>query len=297
LNMKQKDSCGLPFGGQEALEFEGEPRIAVLPVPYDATTSFRGGTKEAPAAILEASAQVELYDDELDREPISAGVITLPAVEADARGPQQTVEAVAGAAEAVLKQNLFLLTLGGEHTVSLGPIYALARAGVKFDLVQIDAHADMRNAYQNSPFSHACVMRRALEHCRVVGVGIRSFSREEADFMRARGIQPYTMRRIRERRSWMDELVDGLDEKVYLSVDLDGFDPSVCPGVGTPEPGGLGWYETLDLIRALASRRRLVGADIVECLPQRLPPVSEFLAARLAYKIIGYYLCGRAQEQ
>ena len=295
--MKQHDSCGLPFGGQEALQFAQEPQIAVLPVPYDATTSFRGGTKEAPAAILEASAQVELYDEELEWEPISAGVITLPVVEPDARGPQQTVEAVAGAAEEALKQNLFLLTLGGEHTISLGPIYALARAGVQFDVVQIDAHADMRDSYQNSPFSHACVMRRALEHCRVVGVGIRSFSREEADFMKTRRIQPYTMRRIRQRPEWIDELVDSLGERVYLSVDLDGFDPSVCPGVGTPEPGGLGWYEALELIRALTSRRRLVGADIVECIPQRLPPVSEFLAARLAYKIIGYYLSGRAKNE
>lgn len=281
------------FGGRETRGLPGrEPAVAVLPVPYDATTCYHPGSRLAPAAILDASSQVELFDEELAIEPHRAGIETLPAVEPDARGPEYQVAEVQRVAGEQLERGRFLLALGGEHTISLGCLQAQLERQADFDVLHLDAHADLRDSYQNSRFSHACVMRRVVDRCRVVNVGLRSLSRPEHEFIKARGLHPYSMPVIRQQDDWLQQLLEQLRPRVYVTIDMDVFDPAVCPGVGTPEPGGLDWYQVTGLLRAVAVRSQIIGADIVECIPQFTPPQSEFLAARLAYKLIAYRFYG-----
>jgi len=265
----------------------------VLPLPYDATTTYRGGARRGPDAILCASENLELFDERLLFEPADAGIATLVPVEPDARGPQQTIERITTVCEKPVADGKFLVSLGGEHTVSLGCLKATLDKYPDTSLLIVDAHADLRDEYQNSPFSHACVARRALEICPVEQVGVRSFSRAEHEFMKSNGIRPFVMDVIRSRPEWASEVVERLGPQVYLSIDLDGLDPSLCPGVGTPEPGGLTWQELLLLIEKLFESREVVAADIVECSPLAGQNVTEFLAAKLAYKIMAHRLATR----
>ncbi len=261
--------------------------VSVLPVPYDATTSWMGGTRNGPEAILAASRQLELFDEELECEPFRVGLETLPPLEPDARGPEFMVEAVRKAVSAELARDRFVLTLGGEHSITVGCVQAYLDKYPRLEVLQLDAHADLRDSYQQSSYSHACTMRRIIDRCRVVGVGIRAWSLEEHVFMKERGIEPFSMKRIHGRHDWIESVVGELGPEVYLTVDMDAFDPSCCPGVGTPEPGGLSWSQVNDLLLALGRRCRIVGADIVECMPIPGQAVTEFLAARLAYRIVG----------
>lgn len=270
-------------------------RVVILPVPYDGTVSYRTGSRDGPAAILSASANMELFDEDLKREPAEVGIATLLPVEPDARGPEWMVESIYQRCSLPVSDGKFVVGLGGEHTITLGLLRPHAEGHSKgLSVLQIDAHADLRNTYQQSKFSHACVMRRALELCPVVGVGIRSFSREEYKFMKESGLKPFTMETIRSRTDWAEQVVDRLEENVYLSVDLDGLDPSVCPGVGTPEPGGLDWVQVNQLLKLVFTKRHVVGADVVECLPLPGQCQTEFTAARLVYKLIGYRFCAES---
>ena len=261
----------------------------VVPIPYDATTSYRTGSREGPAAIISASANMELFDEDLKREPAEVGIATLEPVEPDARGPEQMVAAIAGRCQGPVSDGKFVVGLGGEHTVTLGLLQPQTELySESLSVLQIDAHADLRNTYQESRYSHACVMRRVLESCPVVGVGIRSFSREEYKFMKESGLQPFSMEIIRSREDWITQVVERLSKNVYVTIDLDGLDPSICPGVGTPDPGGLDWIQVNRLLKTVFSKRQVVGADVVECLPLPGQCQTEFLAARLVYKMIGY---------
>lgn len=263
-------------------------RFAVLPIPYDATTSFGVGTRDGPRAIITASQQVELYDEALGRESHGAGVATLDPLVPDAAGPQQTVERVYQAARRVVRDGKFLLALGGEHSISSGLVRAVQQRYKKLSVLQIDAHADLRDSYQGTPWSHACVMRRIHDlGVPAAAVGIRNYSAEEAKFIRREEKLIVSARDCRGGSFWMDGVVAGLTEHVYVTIDIDGFDPAYAPGTGTPEPGGLDWHQVTDLLAAVASNRRIVAADMVEVRP--LPPghVTEFLAARLAYRLIG----------
>jgi agmatinase len=267
----------------------------VIPLPYDGTTTYRPGTRDGPAAILAASQAVEWFDPELGREPCQAGIATLDPLEPDARGPEHMLAAVRAHCRPAMQAGKFVVSLGGEHSLSLGCVQACldaqpARADGQTEtlsFLQIDAHADLRDSYHQTPYSHACVMRRLLELGPVVQVGIRSYSLEEHEFIEQRGLKPWTMERIRSNPDWIEQALAGLTRRVYLTIDLDGFDPSVCPGVGTPEPGGLGWQAVIDLCKALFARHEVVAADVVECLPLAGQVASEFLAARLVYKLIG----------
>lgn len=278
------------FGGPdlEQNDYAGS-QVVIIPIPYDATVSYRTGSRDGPAAIIAASANMELFDEDLKREPAEVGIATLEPVEPDARGPEQMVEKIAKLCAGPVGDGKFVVGLGGEHTVTVGLLqpHAELHSG-SLSVLQIDAHADLRNTYQESKFSHACVMRRALETCPVVGVGIRSFSREEYKFMKESGIQPFSMEVIRSREDWIQQVVGRLSEKVYVTIDLDGLDPSVCPGVGTPEPGGMDWIQVNQLLKTVFSKRQVVGADVVECLPLPGQVQTEFLAARLVYKMIAY---------
>ncbi len=263
-------------------------RFALLPIPYDATTSFSAGAREGPRAIIAASRQLEDYDVELGRESYRAGIATLDPLEPDARGPQAMHERIHRAARRIVRDGKFLIGLGGEHSVTSGLVRAVRGGHRKLSVLQIDAHADLRNSYHNSPYSHACVMRRIHElGVPTVGVGVRSYSREEARFIRSARKMIIPARACSANGDWIADAVQALSESVYVTIDIDAFDPACAPGTGTPEPGGLDWHQVADLLAAVADQREIVGADLVEVRP--LPPstVTEYLAAKLIYRIIG----------
>jgi agmatinase len=263
-------------------------RFAVLPIPYDATTSYGTGTREGPRAIISASQQIELYDEALGRPSPREGVATLPAVEPDARGPEQMHERIHRVARRVVRDGKFLVGLGGEHSITSGLVRAVRSRHKDVCVLQIDAHADLRDQYQGSPYSHASVMRRLYDAgIRAVGVGIRSYSPEEARFLRSAGLPLFSARTCHQSSAWIDQVVAQLGPAVYVTIDIDGFDPAYAPGTGTPEPGGLNWFQVTDLLAAVAKQRQIVAADVVEVRPLPGSNVTEFLAARLLHRLMG----------
>jgi agmatinase len=270
-------------------------RAVVLPVAYDFSTSYQGGARFGPRAICAASENMELFDEEVGAT-YRAGIHTLPEVEPTANGPEAMCERVADAAGWVLDHGKLLAMLGGEHSITAGAVRAAAERFRDLSVLQVDAHADMRDSYLDSPYSHACVMRRVREMVPAASVGIRSMSEEEAEFLEREPAPLWSVRRVRELGGSWKPILDALSGEVYVTVDLDGLDPSVVPGTGTPEPGGLEWYETVDLLKAVASRRRIVGFDVVELAPIPGQVASDFLAARLVYRLLGLALAGVAPE-
>jgi agmatinase len=264
-------------------------RVAVIPAPFDQTTSYLPGTRFGPRAILEASRQVEFYDEELDREPSEIGVATLEEIEVDPADVEAGMRRLEEGVEAVAERGIVPFTLGGEHTLTLAPVAALLRRFPGLSVLQLDAHLDFRDAYQGTKLSHACVMRRIRDlGVPTVSVGIRSVSKEEADYVHAEKPAVFLGREIRAKGLPVEEILAALGNPVYVTVDLDAFDPAFVPGVGTPEPGGLTWDEGLRLLRAVFERRQVVGMDIVELCPIQGQIVSDFFAAKLANKMIGY---------
>jgi len=263
--------------------------FAVLPIPYDATTSYRGGTRDGPAAIITASQQVELFDPELGREFHTAGIATLDSLAPNVAGPEQMQRDILAAARRVVRDGKFLLALGGEHSITAGLVQAVAQKHRRLSVLQIDAHLDLRDAYQKSRYSHATVMRRVLPLVdAIVPVGIRTVAVEEHRFLKKSPIRPVMARECWESDDWLDRVLGALGDNVYVTVDIDGFDPAYAPGTGTPEPGGLDWYQVTSLLRLVAAEKRIVAADVVEVAPIPGQAVTEFLAARVAYKIISY---------
>jgi len=277
------------FGGidpeYEAIE---QPAFVVFPVPYDLTTTYQGGARKGPAAILEASCNMELYDEELDAESYRAGIHTVPPLEAVAAGPEGMLERVEEAIDGVFELGKIPVMLGGEHSITLGAVRAAVKRFPKLSVLHLDAHADMRESYQGTLYSHACIGRRMLELCPVVQAGIRSMSVEEAAFLRKGTVPFYSAAAIRKDRTWVSKAVGHLSKDVYISVDLDALDPSVMPATGTPEPGGMLWQDVLELIREVCRKRRVVGFDVVELAPIPGMVAPDFLAARLAYRMMGY---------
>lgn len=264
-----------------------DARLAVLPIPYDATTSYGVGTREGPRAIITASQQVEWYDPGLGRESYRSGIATLDPLEPDARGPAEMHERIYAAARRVVRDGKFLIGIGGEHSVSSALVRAVRLRHKRVSVLQIDAHADLRETYQGSPYSHASVMRRIHEmDVPAVGVGIRSYSAEEARFIRKVRLPLLTPADCRA-NGWIERVIEHLTDDVYVTIDIDGFDPAFAPGTGTPEPGGLDWLQVTELLAAVAQQRRIVAADLVEVRPSPPATVTEFLAARLLYRLIG----------
>ena len=285
---------GLPlnFGGLEP-EFSAleRARAAVLPVPYDFSTTYQGGARLGPRAILEASRNMELWDEEAGAT-YRAGIHTLPEVEPTAAGPEAMVGRVERAVGWILDQGRLPVVLGGEHSLTAGAVRAARQRFRGLSVLQLDAHADMRDRYLDSPFSHACVMRRVREMCPAASVGIRSMSEEEADHLRRHPAPMWSVRQLRALRGDFRPVLDALSDEVYVTFDLDALDPSVLPATGTPEPGGLEWYEAVDLLKAVATRARIIGIDVVELAPIAGQVASDFLAARLTYRLIGFALAG-----
>lgn len=266
-------------------------KVAILPVPYESTITYGGGTSRGPAAIIEASRHVELWDSELGRDVSKLGFFTLPELEPDMSGPQAQVKRVEDAVTNIIKDKKWPLVLGGEHSITPSVVAALKRNYKNLSVLQIDAHTDLRDEYQGSRWSHACAMKRVYDlGVPVVAVGIRSVSEDDVQFIRKARLSD----RIFEASEIpIAKVLKGLSDQVYITVDVDGFDPSIMPGTGTPEPGGLGWYQVIDLIREVAKVKKIVGADIVELAPIVGQPAGDFLAAKLGYKIIGYSFFGK----
>jgi agmatinase len=278
-----------PFGGEEARSSFDAAKVAVLPVPYEGTVSYGRGAAAGPEAILRASTQVELYDEQSRSEPFRAGIFT-DAVLPIPDGPtERVVEAVARRAGELMDGGKWVVMLGGEHSITPGAVRAAAARNAGLHLVQLDAHADLRESYEGNPFSHASAMARCIDLAPIRAVGIRNYSVEEAERIRA-GIPGYAIVHgwELERDGWQAGILDGLDGKpVYLTVDLDYFDPSVIPATGTPEPGGGAWWPTLRFLETLFRRARVVACDLVELAPAPGLHHADFAAARLAYKLIG----------
>lgn len=274
-------------------------RVLVLPIPYEATTTYGRGTVRGPRAIIEASSQVEFFDEIHRDEPCRGGIHTLPPF--DCRGtPEDVLDRLAREAENLAREGRFLLSLGGEHSLTVGAVEGVVRALGPLTVVQVDAHADLREEYEGSRLNHACVMRRIAESHPIVEVGIRALSVEESGFLDESGAPVVFATEIRAARwtgmgsraeggGWVARTMGAIKtDRVYLTFDLDGLDPSIMPAVGTPEPGGLLWDEALAFIEALFKSKDVVAADLVELCPINGLTAPDFLAARLAYKIAGH---------
>jgi agmatinase len=270
----------------------------VLPIPYDATTSWQAGTRDGPAAILEASRYIEWYDEELDREPVTEGICTLPAVDISRAGPEPAIADLRALYVDLLAAagDRFVIGLGGEHSISSAPATAwIDRLDGDVTILQFDAHADLREQYHGTPWNHACVMRRILDHADrgsglagsgVVAVGIRALTTEERHVIRDRDLTTVFAHEMRG-SDWVERAMQGLGENVYITFDVDFFDPALMPATGTPEPGGADWWDAMALLRRVFAERNVVGADVVELAPRRGEEASAFTAAKLVYKMVG----------
>lgn len=283
-----------PFGDlPEEYSNPATARVAVLPIPYDGTSTWVKGADKGPAALLDASANMELYDIETDYEPYRVGIATQSPV-LEASTPEAMVEESRRRAEQLIGAGKYVVTIGGEHSVSIGPIYAHAKAYPNLTVLQIDAHTDLRDEYEGSRCNHACVMARAQEVAPIVQVGIRSM--DVGEKMRLPGGGVFWAHQIVGNRAWEQAAIDQLTENVYLTIDLDGFDPSVLPSTGTPEPGGLYWHPTLAFLRRVFESRNVVGFDIVELCPNPMEKSSDFLAAKLLYRLLAFKFIGLRPE-
>lgn len=265
-------------------------RVFVIPVPYDSTTSFKSGARDGPDAIIDASRHLEDYDIELDCDISVVGIHTAPALQPHMDGPYSMIAGVRAAVKSAASRGKLTALLGGEHSIALGAVQSYRELYPDLSVLYIDAHADMRDCYQGTRWSHASVARRISELCPVVMVGVRSISAEEVAFVKREGVPM---------RAWAagssDSLAaaiilarENLTDTVYISIDLDALDPSIMSAVGTPEPGGMLWHELLTLLRNVSGRANIVGFDVVELSPPQGPDACAFTAAKLAYKLIGY---------
>jgi agmatinase len=264
-------------------------RVALLPVPFEATTSYMGGARRGPEAILQASRHVELYDHELDAEPYRVGIHTHPMVELTAAGPEAALAELRGRYAEVCAGGQFVVMLGGEHTITQVPaLYWSDRLRDRLGILQFDAHADLRDSFHGTRWSHACVMRRVVERVKPVGVGIRAIDLEEKRLIDELGLTMIYGEELGA-PDWMERVMASLPENVYISFDVDFFDPSLVPATGTPEPGGGTWEQAMTLLRRVFAEKKVVAADVVELAPLPGIVAPDFLVAKLVYKMIGYW--------
>jgi len=279
------------FGAIHNQDFK-KSKVAILPVPYEGTTSFNGGTRNGPYAIIGNSRYLdELFDSQGDELMglKSTDIFTLDELELSANSPKEAIMGVEQAIEdEILKFNKIPFMLGGEHSITFGAVSALHKKYPDISVLQLDAHADLIDEYAGTKYSHACVMRRIKElGVKTVQVGIRNMNTEIKQYLKEKNdLKIYYAPEVPS----AVEVLKGLSENVYLTVDLDVFDPSIMPSTGTPEPGGLGWYDVLNLVKHIARKRNIVGADVVELAPIPGLTAPDFLAAKLVYKIISYII-------
>jgi len=284
------------FGGlpPEFSNYE-RARFVLVPLPYDLTSSYRPGARNGPEAILSASRYLELYDEELESEPYRAGIHTLPFFEPVATGPEAQSARVEQIIGSLLEAGKFPILLGGDHSLTIGAIAAIAQKHPHFTALQFDAHADLRDEYEGTRFSHACVGRRIAERAKLVQMGIRSLSLEEAEYLKKASVTVGYAAELERDPLLIGRLLRELRDPIYLTIDVDVFDPSIMPATGTPEPGGLDWYTVLSILRSVCEAHQVVGADVVELAPLPGQVAPDFLAAKLIYKLVGY-LSSRHKE-
>ena len=258
-------------------------RVVVLPIPYDGTSTWLKGADQGPKALLEASTKLELYDIPTDYEPFRVGIHTASPI-TEMVTPDQMVAASKQRAKQLIDDGKFVVSIGGEHSVSIGVIEAHAEAYSDLTVLQIDAHTDLQDEYCGSRYNHGCVMARVKEHCPIVQVGIRSMDEQEKENVTPGHV--FWAHQIVGREGWQPEVVKLLSKNVYITFDLDGFDPSVFPSTGTPEPGGLSWYPVMELMRLAFANANVVGFDVVELCPNPIAKASDFLAAKLIYRML-----------
>jgi agmatinase len=277
------------FGGTTptTTNFE-KARVVILPIPLDRTTSYVPGTRNGPHEILVASSHMELWDEETQTDVHSIGIYTLPEMEFPFATMEEVVREIRRVASELVNRGKFPLVLGGEHSITPPVVAAVAAKHPGLSVLQIDAHADLRESFMGTPHNHACAMRRTLEYARTTQVGIRSLSSEEAAAAPTLPTEIFYDYNMRQNADWIERVVDSLSETVYITIDVDGFDPAIMPATGTPEPGGLSWHEALALLRRVIERRTVVGCDIVELAPMGGNVAPNFLCAKLIYKILSY---------
>ncbi len=272
--------CGL---SKEFSSYE-KSKIVILPVPFDKTTSWLKGSDKGPEAIIEASKNMELYDIETDSQVYKKGIFTEKAI--IAKDSVSMINQVHKKVRDLLKDKKFVVTVGGEHSISTAPIRAHSEFSPDMSILHLDAHTDMRNEYEGNKYSHACVMARAREMTtKIVSVGIRSMDSSELKNINKDKI--FYASEIFKSKNWVNKVINKLSNNVYITLDLDVFDPGIMPSTGTPEPGGLTWEQVTDLLKAVSDKKNIVGADVVELCPSD-NKAPDFLAAKLVYKLLSY---------
>ena len=249
-----------------------DAKFVVIPVPYDLTSTYQAGSRRGPQAIIDASTNMELYDEELKQETYTVGIHTTLPVAIDARGPKNMVNIVRKKISRLVGLNKIPVMLGGEHSITLGAVQAVMEKYPKLTVLQFDAHADLRDTYQGSPYNHACVARRITEICPLTQVGIQSMSKEEGEFLPQSKVKSYSADFVLENKNWAEAVCQDLKGDIYITIDLDVFDPSIMPATGTPEPGGIYWKDILRLLKLVSASCKIRGFDVVELAP--LPGVS-----------------------
>ncbi len=276
-----KTYAGIP---QELATLE-EAKIVLLPVPFDATSTWGKGADKGPEAFLDASENMELYDIETQSEVYKRGVFLAPEIK-EKKSPEMMVEEVHSRVREYLALGKYVSLFGGEHSISIGAIRAFGAEFEKLTILQLDAHTDLRPTYEGSPFNHACAVFEANEKYNLVQVGIRSCDVEEVQYIKPQNC--FFAHEIHQNPNWIEEVLHRCEGNVYVTIDLDGFDPSIIPATGTPEPGGLQWYPTLELLKKVHQKCNVVGFDINELCPNPDSKSSNFLAAKLYYKMLTY---------
>ena len=287
--ISQEELAPLKFGGPDNTSSVYEKsKVAIIPVPYGKTVTYRKGTEDGPRAILDASGNIELFDDEIGRDTYRIGIHTVDELEVQNLAPEEMIAQVEKKVASLIKDSKFPVIIGGEHTVCIGAVKALLKTYKDLNVFYLDAHHDLRDNYRGSQFNHSCVARRLGEMCRTVIVGSRSLSKEEKGFLPNPSVSIFNVYDILDIPNWKEKINEMLSENIYISIDLDVFDPSIMPSVGTPEPGGLGWYEVLELIRFIMEHKNIVGFDVVELSPIKDLVAPDFMAAKLIYRLLGY---------
>lgn len=263
-------------------------KVVILPMPFEKTTTFMKGTKNGPKAVISASRHMELFDDELNKNVCEVGICTLPEFVIKDYG-EKAIEKINNEISKILSDKKFPIILGGEHSITAGSVKAFSEKVNNLSVLQLDAHADLREKFEGSEFNHACTMKRCYDYCdNIVQVGIRSLSYEESEYLKKKKLRIYYAMDIYDNERWFESVIGKLNDNVYMTIDLDVFDPSIMPSVGTPEPGGLFYYPVLKFLKRLCEKKNLMGVDIVELKPDRNIKAPDFFAAKLIYKIIGY---------
>lgn len=303
--MVQTSTAVAEFLGSEFQSSYEASQVVILPIPFEATTTYRKGCQNGPQALLEASVQLDYYDDELERETWrDVLVYTHPNI-ADTRSfppisSEQMLEVTRETVAQMIQDGKFVIALGGEHSITTGIVEGYRQGDSEpFTVIQIDAHGDMRHEYEGSIYNHACVMRRILDMgLPTLPVGIRSLCKEEADLIKAKSIPVIWAREIAKNPNWIELALSAITtQRVFITIDVDGIDPSLMPGVGTPEPGGLSWYGLTDFLRRVFETHQVIGCDVMELAPVVDSVVSQFTAAKLVYKLMGYLATAKGWVQ